>query len=171
MGFFGFRRHTCDKHSAAALGHKEAAQRMKEAWDTQTIIDRLDALASGILKSHGIESFPREVPGSEQIRTATGYRTYPVWSMRAGTAEEARYAGRLLEALRVVRGFLYSSGSVNDAVILGMRLGIAAEQAGLADEIPMAKRLVKLADDDHASEAIQKATICPPRTPHAPRED
>lgn len=134
---------------------------MKEAWDAQTIINHRDALASDILKSHGIESWPREVPASEQIRTATGYRTYSVWSMPAGTVDEARHAGRLLEVLRVVRGFLYSSGTVNDAVILGIRLGIAAQQAGLADEIPMAKRQVKLADDDHASEAAQKAPTLP----------
>jgi hypothetical protein len=83
--------------------------------------------------------------------------------MPEGTSEEAQSAGRLLEVLRLVRGFLYSSGSLNDAVILGMRLGIVAEQAGLADLVPLAKRRVKLtpAGGGRANEAIQEAP--PPR--------
>jgi hypothetical protein len=51
-------------------------------------------------------------------------------------------------------------------VILGVRLGIAAEQAGLADRIPLAKRRVRVTPDGGggANENIQELTT-PPRHP------
>jgi hypothetical protein len=126
---------------------KERAQLLSDAWDAQKLLDRLDDVANQLLKAHGFDSWPRLVPVAEHIQAATGYPTFPVWCMPEATPEEAQHAARLLEVLRQVRAFLYSSGSLNDAVILGMRLGIAIEQAGLAERVPLAKRAVRLSPE------------------------
>jgi hypothetical protein len=126
---------------------EERAQRLSDAWDAQKLLDRLDDVANQLLKEHGFDSWPRLVPVAEHIQEATGYPTFPIWSMPLATPEEARHAARLLEVLRQVRAFLYSSGSLNDAVILGTRLGVAIEQAGLADLVPLAKRAVRLSPE------------------------
>jgi hypothetical protein len=123
------------------------------AWDAQGIIDLVDAAATELLRAHGFDSWPRFVAAPEHVQAATGYPGFPVYTMPAGTPEQAQHAGRVLEVLRVVRSFLYGSGSLNDAVILGMRLGIAIEQAGLAELVPLAKRSIKLTADtsEHVS--------------------
>jgi hypothetical protein len=126
---------------------QERAQLLSDAWDAQKLLDRLDDVANRLLKAHGFDSWPRLVPVAEHIQAVTGYPTFPVWSMPEATPEEAQHAARLLEVLRQVRAFLYSSGSLNDAVILGMRLGIAIEQAGLAEMVPLAKRAVRLSPE------------------------
>jgi hypothetical protein len=118
--------------------------RLELAWDARTIIDVLDDAATDVLRTHGFESWPRLQPAPEHIQAVTGNPAFPVYSMPAGTAEQAQRAARLIEVLRTVRAFLYGDGSLNDAVILGMRLGVAMEQAGLADLIPLAKRAIRL---------------------------
>jgi hypothetical protein len=144
---------------SASTGHEETARRLADAWDARTILDRLDEAANAILKSHGFDSWPILVPAPEQIQLAMGYPNLPVWSMPEGTPAEALYAARLLEVVRQVRGFLYGSGSPNDAVILGVRLGIAAEQAGLADLVPLGKRAVRVTPaksepNEHVQESL-----------------
>ena len=137
---------------------------LSDAWDARKLIDCLDDAACQILDRHGIDSWPRLMPVPEHIQAVTGYPTYPVWSMPAGTPEQAQGAGRLLEAVRIVRGFLYSQGTLNDAIILGIRLGIAVEQAGLAELVPLAKKPVKLdRQQDRPSENIQEL---PAHSPH-----
>ena len=138
---------------------------LSDAWDARKVLDALDDAACEILRRHHIDSWPRMMPVPEHIQAVTGYPTYPVWSMPAGTPEQAQGAGRLLEAVRIVRGFLHSNGTLNDAIILGIRLGIAAEQAGLADLIPLAKKPVKLEQrpSDRPSESIQELPAHTPR--------
>jgi len=157
--FDWFPRKSATQPRIAAADGEEVGKRLEHAWDARWIIDLLDEEANEILGSHGIDGWPRLVPVPEHIQAATGYPTFPVWSMPEGTSDKAQHAGRLLEMIRVVRGFLYSSGSVNDAVVLGIRLGIAAEQAGLADLIPLAKRSVKLTPEGcgRHNEAIQES--------------
>jgi hypothetical protein len=139
---------------------QERAQLLSDAWDAQKLLDRLDDVANQVLKAHGFDSWPRLVPVAEHIQAATGYPTFPVWSMPEATPEEAQHAARLLEVLRQVRAFLYSNSSLNDAVILGMRLGIAIEQAGLAELVPLAKRAVRLSSetDGETSEHITRSS-------------
>ncbi|MCI0641213.1 MAG: hypothetical protein L0Y72_09215 [Gemmataceae bacterium] len=132
------------RFSARPLGGNEGADRLEQAWDAQTIIDLVDNAASVLLKAHGFDSWPRLVDVSREVQAATGYPQLPVYSMPESTPATAQHAARLLEVLRQVRAFLYSNGSLNDGVILGMRFGIAVEQAGLADLIPLAKRPVRL---------------------------
>jgi hypothetical protein len=138
--------------------------RLALAWNAQALIDLLDDAASELLRAHGFESWPRLVAAPEQVQAATGYPAFPVFSMPERTPEQAQHAGRLLEVLRLVRAFLSGSGSLNDAVILGMRLGIAIEQAGLADLVPLAKRPVRLTPETSGgtSEHVQQF---PPKGP------
>jgi hypothetical protein len=158
MGLFSWLlRKSNPRAGPPATTIEEVAQRLAEAWDAHTVIDRLDDVANQILKAHGFDSWPCLVPAPEHIQAATGYPTLPVWSMPEGTPEKAQHAARLLEALRLVRSLLYSDSKLNDAVVLGMRLGIAVEQAGLADLVPLAKRQVRLsrAGQEWHSECIQ----------------
>jgi hypothetical protein len=154
--------------SATAPSRQEVLDRLALAWDAQSIIDLLDDAACRLLKAHGFDSWPRLVAVSEQVQAATGYPALPVYSMPERTPERAQKAARLLEVLRPVRAFLYGSGSLNDAVILGMRLGIAVEQAGLADLVPLAKRQVRITQQ--ASEHFQKAPLLGPGSTHV-KED
>ena|SRR6516225_296921 len=132
------------RFTAAAPRRHEAMDHLAQAWDAQGIIDLLDDAATELLRVHGFDSWPRLVPAPEHIQAATGYPLFPVYSLPERAAEEAQRAARLLEVLRLVRAFLYSSGSLNDAVILGVRLGVAVEEAGLADLVPLGKRAVRL---------------------------
>src|SRR5262245_36907272 len=102
--------------SATVPGKPQVASPLLLAWDAPALIDLLDDAARELLKAHGFDSWPRLVAAPEQIQAATGYPCFPVYSMPEGTPERPQHAGRLLEVLRVVRAFLYSSGSLNDAV-------------------------------------------------------
>jgi hypothetical protein len=142
---------TCS--TAQAHQRKAGVDDLTLAWDAQAVIDLLDTAATETLRAHNFDSWPRMVAAPEHIQAATGRSAFPVYAMPAQTPERAQHAARVLEVLRVVRGFLYSSGSLNDAVILGMRLGVAVEQAGLADLVPLAKRPVRLTPE--ASDQVQ----------------
>lgn len=134
-----------DIHSTdPSLSRSAMMDELELAWDARTIIDLLDDAATEVLRAHGFDSWPRLQPAPEHIQAVTGNPTFPVYSMPAGTAERAQHTARLIEVLRTLRAFLYGNGSVNDAVILGMRLGVAMEQAGLADAIPLVKRAIRL---------------------------
>ena len=118
--------------------------RLELAWDARRIVDLLDDAASGVLKAHGFDSWPRLEEAPEHIQKATGNPLIPIYAMPEGTPPSGQHAARLMEVLRMVRAFLQSQGTLNDAVIFGMRMGIAMEQAGLADLVPLAKRPIKL---------------------------
>jgi hypothetical protein len=160
MTLFGWLFGRSDKDASSSSSGREAtAQRLTDAWDARKILDLLDEAANAVLRSHGFDSWPILVPAPEQIQQATGHPNLPVWSMPEGTPAEAQFAARLLEVVRQVRGFLYGTGTPNDAVILGVRLGIAAEQAGLADLIPLGKRsvrvtLAKPGPNEHVQESV-----------------
>jgi hypothetical protein len=135
------------RFSAVPQKRQKAADPLALAWDAQALLDLLDGAATEILQAHGFESWPRLIAASEQVQAATGYPACPVYSMPERTPERAQHAARMLDVLRVVRALLYSSGSLNDAVILGMRLGIAIEQAQLADLVPLARKPIRLTSD------------------------
>jgi hypothetical protein len=135
-----------------STGANRQPDRLELAWDARRLVDLLDDAADNMLKSHGIHSWPRLVEASKAIQQATGRTHLPVYDLPDQTPEQAQAAAQLLEVVRQICSILHGNCSINDAIILGLRLGIAAEGAGLSDLVPLAKRPIRLTQ---SSEHIQ----------------